>query len=116
MQPTRRSAVHQFRCRDRRALEDLSIPALMLSLHPHDPRRGGPAGDPRRPIRPGGHLQRGAGLHVEGGQGRRPQAGLTSSATTATAAAPNPEPVDASMLKAMMDWLVARRYPTSTCR
>ena len=68
------------------ALEDVSIPTLMLSLVHM-------TGDPeliRGRLQTAGPVpQRGPGLHVGGGQGRGPRASRsTSSATTATAVAP----------------------------
>ena len=91
------------------ALEDVSIPTLMLSLVHM-------SGDPElsRPrCKPAGSVpQRGPGLHDRGGQGRgRGPSRSRSSATTATAAALSRRRSRPSCCSEMMAWLVCEEVP-----
>ncbi len=94
------------------ALEDVSIPALMLSCIHMIPDEAGRRAILEGPIRP-------AGIFLNEVQGYMSEDDKAAARTLAydvirdyhDRGCPEPEPVDATMLKAMMDWLVAAEVP-----
>ena len=94
------------------ALQDVSVPALLMScVHMTDDdavRRSILDG----PLTTGRAVpQRGAGLHVRGGQGRGPRLALGIIADYRDRGCPEPEPVDAATLHRMMNWIAAAEVP-----
>ena len=94
------------------ALEDLSIPALMLSCIHMIPDAAGRRAILDGPIRPAGIFLN----EVQGYMSEEDKAAARKLAYDVIRdyrdrGCPEPEPVDASMLKAMMDWLVASEVP-----
>ena len=94
------------------ALEDLSIPALMLSCIHMIPDAADRRAILDGPIRPAGIFLN----EVQGYMSEEDKAAARKLAYDVIRdyrdrGCPEPEPVDASMLKAMMDWLVASEVP-----
>ena len=94
------------------ALEDLSIPALMLSCIHMIPDEAGRRAILDGPVRPVGiFLNEVQGYMSEDDKAAARRLAYDVIRDYRDRGCPEPEPVDATMLKAMMDWLVAAEVP-----